>query len=66
MEQDQPWWESVPRLGLAEKVRGCARYTADLKRPGMLYGRCAVRTRTPELSTSIPLRRSASLVCMRS
>src|SRR5262245_21536117 len=30
---------SVPRLGLAEKVRGQARYTADLKRPGMLYGR---------------------------
>jgi CO/xanthine dehydrogenase Mo-binding subunit len=29
----------VPRLGLAEKVRGQARYTADLKRPGMLYGR---------------------------
>jgi xanthine dehydrogenase molybdenum-binding subunit len=30
---------AVPRLGLAEKVRGMARYTADLKRPGMLYGR---------------------------
>jgi xanthine dehydrogenase molybdenum-binding subunit len=30
---------AVPRLGLAEKVRGEARYTADLKRPGMLYGR---------------------------
>src|SRR5919109_5233580 len=30
---------SVPRLGLAAKVRGQARYTADLKRPGMLYGR---------------------------
>src|SRR5215475_390394 len=29
----------VPRLGLAEKVRGQARYTADLKRAGMLYGR---------------------------
>jgi CO/xanthine dehydrogenase Mo-binding subunit len=29
----------VPRLGLSEKVRGRARYTADLKRPGMLYGR---------------------------
>jgi len=29
----------VLRLGLAEKVRGEARYTADLKRPGMLYGR---------------------------
>lgn len=29
----------VPRLGLADKVRGQARYTADLKRPGMLYGR---------------------------
>jgi CO/xanthine dehydrogenase Mo-binding subunit len=29
----------VPRLGLAEKVQGQARYTADLKRPGMLYGR---------------------------
>jgi len=27
------------RQGLAEKVRGDARYTADLKRPGMLYGR---------------------------
>ncbi|HEY7496028.1 MAG TPA: molybdopterin cofactor-binding domain-containing protein [Candidatus Tectomicrobia bacterium] len=30
---------AVPRLGLADKVRGRARYTADLKRPGMLYGR---------------------------
>jgi CO/xanthine dehydrogenase Mo-binding subunit len=30
---------AVPRLGLAEKVQGRARYTADLKRPGMLYGR---------------------------
>jgi CO/xanthine dehydrogenase Mo-binding subunit len=30
---------AVPRLGLAAKVRGEARYTADLKRPGMLYGR---------------------------
>jgi CO/xanthine dehydrogenase Mo-binding subunit len=29
----------VPRLGLADKVRGQAVYTADLKRPGMLYGR---------------------------
>ena len=30
---------AVPRLGLPDKVRGRARYTADLKRPGMLYGR---------------------------
>ena len=30
---------AVPRLGLAAKVRGEARYTADLKRPDMLYGR---------------------------
>jgi CO/xanthine dehydrogenase Mo-binding subunit len=30
---------AIPRLGLADKVRGQARYTADLKRPGMLYGR---------------------------
>jgi xanthine dehydrogenase molybdenum-binding subunit len=30
---------AVPRLGLAAKVRGEARFTADLKRPGMLYGR---------------------------
>jgi CO/xanthine dehydrogenase Mo-binding subunit len=29
----------VPRLGLADKVTGKAHYTADLKRPGMLYGR---------------------------
>ena len=28
---------SVPRTGLADKVRGVAEYTADLKRPGMLY-----------------------------
>ena len=28
---------SVPRTGLADKVRGAAAYTADLKRPGMLY-----------------------------
>jgi xanthine dehydrogenase molybdenum-binding subunit len=31
--------ESVPRTGLDAKVRGAAEYTADLKRPGMLYGR---------------------------
>ena len=31
--------QAAPRLGLAEKVRGEARYTADLKRPGMLYGK---------------------------
>jgi xanthine dehydrogenase molybdenum-binding subunit len=30
---------SVPRTGLEAKVRGDADYTADLKRPGMLYGR---------------------------
>jgi xanthine dehydrogenase molybdenum-binding subunit len=30
---------SVPRTGLDAKVRGAAEYTADLKRPGMLYGR---------------------------
>ena len=30
---------SIPRRGLLEKVQGAARYTADLKRPGMLYGR---------------------------
>src|SRR5919199_3390480 len=29
----------VPRMGLVDKVQGKARYTADLKRPGMLYGR---------------------------
>lgn len=30
---------SAPREALAEKARGAVRYTADLKRPGMLYGR---------------------------
>ena len=30
---------SVLRAGLAEKATGGARYTADLKRPGMLYAR---------------------------
>jgi CO/xanthine dehydrogenase Mo-binding subunit len=30
---------SVPRVGLAEKVRGALRYSADLKLPGMLYGK---------------------------
>ena len=30
---------AVPRMGLVDKVQGKARYTADLKRPGMLYGR---------------------------
>ncbi len=30
---------SAPRVGLAEKVRGELRYTADLKLPGMLYGK---------------------------
>ena len=34
-----PVGESVPRTGLPDKVRGVARYTADLKRPGMLYGK---------------------------
>src|SRR5712691_3518096 len=29
----------VPRMGLADKVQGKTRYTADLKRPGMVYGR---------------------------
>ena len=31
--------ESVVRTGLDAKVRGEAEYTADLKRPGMLFGR---------------------------
>ena len=31
--------ENVLRTGLAEKVRGDTRYTADLKRPGLLHGR---------------------------
>ena len=30
---------SVARVGLDARVRGATRYTADLKRPGMLYGR---------------------------
>src|SRR5215471_15484834 len=30
---------AIPRLGLQDKVQGKAHYTADLKRPGMLYGR---------------------------
>lgn len=30
---------TVPRRGLRDKIQGKARYTADLKRPGMLYGR---------------------------
>lgn len=30
---------AVPRVGLPDKIQGKARYTADLKRPGMLYGR---------------------------
>nr|ART39643.1 J211 [uncultured bacterium] len=30
---------SVTRTGLDAKVRGAAEYTADLRRPGMLYGR---------------------------
>lgn len=30
---------SETRLGLADKVRGTARYTSDLKRPAMLYGK---------------------------
>ncbi|MGE3538147.1 MAG: xanthine dehydrogenase family protein molybdopterin-binding subunit [Candidatus Tectimicrobiota bacterium] len=30
---------TLPRRGLREKVQGQAPYTADLKRPGMLYGR---------------------------
>src|SRR5262245_29923330 len=28
----------VPRMGLVDRVQGKTRYTADLKRPGMLYG----------------------------
>jgi isoquinoline 1-oxidoreductase len=31
--------QSLPRTGLDAKVIGRAEYTADLKRPGMLYGR---------------------------
>ncbi|MCZ6474421.1 MAG: xanthine dehydrogenase family protein molybdopterin-binding subunit [SAR324 cluster bacterium] len=31
--------QNALRLGLAEKVRGEARYTSDLKRPGLLYGK---------------------------
>jgi CO/xanthine dehydrogenase Mo-binding subunit len=31
--------QSLPRVGLDAKVAGGADYTADLKRPGMLYGR---------------------------
>jgi CO/xanthine dehydrogenase Mo-binding subunit len=31
--------ESVQRIGLAGKVTGASEYTADLKLPGMLYGR---------------------------
>jgi len=34
---------AIPRLGLTDKVQGKARYTADLKRPGMLYG-CVLRS----------------------
>ena len=34
-----PIGESVARAGLEAKVRGDAEYTADLKRPSMLYGR---------------------------
>ena len=30
---------SVARVGLEAKIGGSAAYTADLKRPGMLYGR---------------------------
>src|SRR5581483_7931627 len=30
---------SQTRIGLEEKLRGDAMYTADLRRPGMLYGR---------------------------
>src|SRR6266581_2744436 len=33
----------VPRMGLVDKVQGKTRYTADLKRPGMLYG-CVLRS----------------------
>src|SRR5215813_204916 len=29
----------VPRMGLVDRVQGKTRYTADLKRSGMLYGR---------------------------
>ena len=31
--------KSVPRKGLVEKLTGEARYTADMKLPGLLYGR---------------------------
>jgi CO/xanthine dehydrogenase Mo-binding subunit len=31
--------DAVPRTGLPDKVQGTARYTADLKRPGMLHAR---------------------------
>src|SRR5580765_6673368 len=31
--------KSQPRIGLEGKLNGSALYTADLRRPGMLYGR---------------------------
>ena len=54
---------AVPRLGWQRKFGASARY--DLKRPCCPVGCYAVRTHAT-LSISIPLRRSASLVCMRS
>jgi CO/xanthine dehydrogenase Mo-binding subunit len=31
--------QDLPRLGLEDKLRGVARYTADLKRPGLLHAK---------------------------
>ena len=72
---------AVPRLGLAEKVRGQARYTADLKRPGMLYGRVlrsphaharivhvetAEAERMPGVPATLPARLDALRPCCQS
>jgi xanthine dehydrogenase molybdenum-binding subunit len=54
--------ESVTRTGLEAKIRGAAEYTADLKRPGMLYGRILrsphphARIRSIDVSKALALR----------
>ena len=39
--------QSVPRRGLAEKLTGECRYTADLKLPGMLHAKVLASPSSP-------------------
>jgi CO/xanthine dehydrogenase Mo-binding subunit len=56
----------TPRVDAIERVTGQAKYTNDLKLPGMLYAR-VLRSpiRMPVFGTSIPARPRACPACRR-